>query len=106
VIVIKVDLPTSNREALLAPTSLTLAPAYPNPVASGSPATFEFALPSSGHVTLTLCNTLGQELRRIEKRMEPGRHTERISTTGLNPGVYYYTLTAEGKWETEMLVVR
>jgi hypothetical protein len=103
--IVQIDLPVSAPPPP-APASLALAPAYPNPVASGSAATVEFALPASGHVTLTLSNTLGQELRRIEKRLEPGTHSERISTTGLNPGVYYYTLTAGGKRNTEMLVVR
>ena len=88
------------------PSSFSLSPDYPNPVSAGDPAQVKYSLPTTGNVTLLLHDALGRELRRISKRVEPGEHAESLATAGLTPGVYYYSILANGQKKTAMLVVR
>lgn len=88
------------------PASFSLSPAYPNPVSAGVAAQVQYSLPTAGNITLLLHDALGRELRRISKRVEPGTHAESIPTAGLTPGVYYYSVLANGQKKTEMLIVR
>jgi hypothetical protein len=103
----RTELPvTTIEQTLTIPSSFSLSPAYPNPVSSGGTANIEYSLPAAVNVNLILCNTLGNEVLHITKLVNPGMHTERLSTAGLPPGVYYYTLSAGSNRETRMLIVR
>lgn len=65
---------------------------YPNPF---NPSTnIRFSLSESSVVSLTIYNTLGQEvLKSIEsKQMNPGTYSVRFDASGFSSGVYYYRL--------------
>ncbi len=81
---------------------------YPNPVASGEQATITFSLQRPSEVTLRMYNVLGKEVGTQSKdRLTPGDHTIPISTQGLLPGMYFYTLfTSSGEVVTGKVVVK
>ena len=79
---------------------------HPNPVHAGGAAQVRYGMPIAGNGIFTLHDALGRELRRDARHVEPGTHSKSISTAGLPPGVYYYSILADGQKKTEMLVVR
>ena len=88
------------------PESLSLAPAYPNPL-QGS-AQIQFELPTRMQATLRVYNTLGQQITVLAEGMhEAGSHTYVFSSEGLPSGVYFYRLEAGSQRTTQkVLVVR
>jgi len=86
-------------------TDYRLAQNYPNPF---NPITnIEIQIPVSGFVTLTIYNTLGQEVKRLAgKRLAPGVHRYQFDGTHLARGVYYYKLAlSTGFVQTKKLVL-
>jgi photosystem II stability/assembly factor-like uncharacterized protein len=66
---------------------------YPNPVTSGT--SFNFTIPDKRTVTVELFNHLGQKIMTIANSTYPvGTHQIIWESTGLIPGMYFYTLTA------------
>ena len=85
--------------------TLRLGAPAPNPVQSQ--ATVSFAVREEADATITLYNTLGQEVRTLY-RGTPGAgdgQTVDVSTTGLSSGVYFLRLRADGRTETRRLTV-
>lgn len=94
-----------NPEALsvnptVVPETLTLKQNYPNPF---NPTTsIEFGIPSSGHVTLTIYDVLGQEVNElVSSNLSAGNYT--FQWNGMNSqykavetGIYFARLSAEG----------
>jgi hypothetical protein len=78
-----------------APLSFSLEQNYPNPF---NPVTrIEFTLPYDSRVSLLVFNVLGQEISRFTKNeMKSGLHEFTFDGTGLNSGIYFYSLEAEG----------
>jgi len=74
---------------------------YPNPFNTAT--TFEVRLGNAGDVSLSIFNTLGQEVDRlIETSMEPGRHSVRWEADRYPTGIYFARLSvvprsAQGK---------
>ena len=86
------------------PSHVILEQTYPNPF---NPATtIQYALPQRLHVTLTVFNTLGQQVATLVDVMEePGEHRVRFDWSGLASGVYLYRLAAENNVVTKKLVI-
>jgi hypothetical protein len=79
---------------------------YPNPF---NPSTsIRYALPERSNVTLTVYNTLGQEVATlVQGEKEAGHHEAVLDASGLSSGVYFYRLTAGAFTETKrMLLLR
>lgn len=77
---------------------------YPNPAQSSS--TIEFSLASTYNVTLKLIDRNGATVATLLDAVLPhGRHSHRLSTTGLASGVYLCRLQAGPKVTTACIVV-
>ena len=83
-----------NREQAAVQT-MTLNSSYPNPVSAGVSATVEFTLERAAAVTLEVHDILGRRMREQSLGQLPlGEHSQTISTSGLQSGMYFYTLTS------------
>lgn len=73
------------------PDKIELSQNYPNPF--NPTTTIQYALPSSGHVTLSLFNMLGQKvLVLVDKEISAGNHALIFDALGLSSGIYIYQL--------------
>lgn len=67
---------------------------YPNPFNNNT--AISFTLSSSGNVTLTVCDELGQKVSvLVNGNITAGNHTYSFDSEGLTSGIYYYTLVTE-----------
>jgi len=73
------------------PTQYTLSQNYPNPF---NPTTqIDYSIPVSGHVSLKVFNTLGQEVATlVDGNQLTGNYTATFDGSGLSSGVYMYWL--------------
>jgi len=73
------------------PVEFELLQNYPNPF---NPATtIRYALPGSSHVTLTVFNTLGQQVAElVNGDVGAGYHDVQFNAANLASGVYFYTI--------------
>ena len=99
---------TAVKEA--APEAVALSPAAPNP-SRGDGASFRFALPRTGSVSLALYDVTGRRVRTIvDGILDSGMHVSRWngrddSGHALKPGIYLVHLRANGVQITQRLVV-
>jgi hypothetical protein len=79
---------------------------YPNPFNPST--TINYALPKPEHVTITVYNTLGQEIETlVDKYMPIGHHQVEFNGQNLPSGVYFYRLEAGDLIQTrKMLLVK
>jgi len=88
------------------PVEYKLSQNYPNPF---NPSTIiEFAMPTSGYVTLKVFNSLGQEVTElINKEMIAGNHSINFNASNLSSGIYFYRMSA-GKFvkTNKMLLIK
>ena len=90
------DLPVPVRHALLQN--------YPNPFNPST--TIRYGLPSREHVTLTVFNTLGQQVSTlVQGEQDPGYHEVRFDGANLPSGVYFYRMNASSYTETKKLLL-
>jgi len=85
------------------PLAPVLVQNYPNPF---NPATtIRYALPHRSHVTLTVYNTLGQQVAQlINSDIDAGYHEVQFNATNLASGVYFYRIQAGSYVETRKLL--
>ena len=85
------------------PVGFLLMQNYPNPFNPST--TIRYALPERSHVTLTVFNTLGQQVATLaEGEMEAGYHEVKFDASHLAGGVYLYRIQAGNSVQTRKLV--
>lgn len=78
---------------------------YPNPVRSQ--AEFRFTLSTQSHVTIDVYDAVGRRVKELTcGEYGPGTHTLNISQLHLQPGVYLYSLAADGKRAIQKMIVQ
>ena len=86
------------------PREFSLFQNYPNPF--NPTTTISFALPNRSHVTLTVFNTLGQQVSQlVNSDVEPGYHEIQFNATNLASGVYFFRVQAGSFVETKKLML-
>ncbi len=75
------------------PIEYSLEQNYPNPFNPST--TIKFSVPEATRVTLTVFNTLGEEIAvLVNQFMEAGTHQVNFNAVNLNSGMYFYRLEA------------
>ena len=84
-----------NVEVNTIPEELSLEQNYPNPF---NPTTrINFNLPTDSRVTLNVYDILGQKVSSlINTDLTAGKHNVNLDASGLNSGIYFYRIEAEG----------
>jgi hypothetical protein len=86
------------------PSSFMLSQNYPNPFNPNT--TIRYALPQRTHVSLSVFNTLGQEVATLVNEIEEaGNHEVRFDGSGLASGVYFYRMRAGEYVQTRKLLL-
>lgn len=91
--------------ALQMQKGLRLSTPAPNPVQSR--AAFTFAVKEATKTTITLYNTLGQQVRTVYQGTPPTEQTQtlRLDADGLASGAYFLRLRANGQTQTERVTI-
>jgi hypothetical protein len=86
---------TANGSSAATVTEYALHQNFPNPF---NPTTqIAFDLVESGHVTLTVFNSMGQEVAKlVNGTLGAGSHAVSFNATGLPSGIYFYRLNVNG----------
>jgi hypothetical protein len=86
------------------PTAFALGQNYPNPFNPST--TIRYGLPSRAHVTLTVFNTLGQQISVLQNgEQDAGFYQVQLDGDGLSSGVYFYRLKAGDFVETKRFLL-
>jgi hypothetical protein len=86
------------------PERVTLRPPFPNPAPTY--ATLQFGLSGATTVQISVYDLLGREVTAlIDDRFEAGRHTKRLPTSALAPGMYFVRLRTPNTTRTRKLTV-
>lgn len=104
-IMIKVNITGSNTTGVPASeAAFSVAQNYPNP--SSNFTLINFTLPSSGDVTFSVKNMLGQDVDAINLGTQSaGAHMIKVNTSKFTTGVYFYTVKFGEKEITKKMVV-
>jgi hypothetical protein len=95
--------PTTS-EAPIVPEDFALGASYPNPVRTQ--ATIRYALPEAAHVTLTVYDVMGREVKRlVQSAKAAGFHETQVDASTLPSGTYLYRLRAGPFTQTQRMVV-
>ena len=71
---------------------LSLLSCYPNPFKDE--ATIKYCLNKKSNVHLSICNTMGVEIRTLVNEMQvQGEYQVKIRKLDLSPGIYFYKLS-------------
>ena len=91
-------------EQPLASSTPSLSGNSPNPF---NPTTeISFTLPKATHVTLRIVNVMGQVVATlVDERMEAGSHRIQWNASGFASGIYFCTLEAGGRKDTQKMVL-
>jgi hypothetical protein len=89
---------------LYPPADFTLEQNFPNPFNPNT--TIRFSIPKATHVTLSIYNSLGEEIAKlVSQNLYAGIHTTEWDASGFASGVYYYRITADNFVETKKLLL-
>lgn len=102
---------TSINEDATLPNEFVLYQNYPNPF--NPTTTITYIIPNVGasrdlslHVTLIVYDALGNEIATlVNETKAPGTYTTDFNGNELASGIYYYTLTVNGKSETKKMLL-
>jgi hypothetical protein len=98
------DLQTGVEENVRHPVEGLLEQNYPNPFNPST--TIRYGLPNRADVTLSVFNTLGQQVALFENgQQEAGYHEVKFDGSGLASGVYFYRIQAGGFVQTRKLTI-
>jgi ligand-binding sensor domain-containing protein len=93
-----------DREVYQRAVGFELEQNYPNPF--NPTTTIRYGLPSRSHVTLSVYNTLGQQLGvLVNGDIDPGNHEVTFDGSNLPSGVYFYRLQAGSYIQTKKLLI-
>ena len=68
--------------------------------------TISFSIPRSAYTTLTIFNTIGQDIATlVTGNLNPGTYSKQWNANGVVSGVYYYRLQAGGFVQTRKLLL-
>ena len=77
---------------------------FPNPFSRNTEIAYE--LVNGSDVSFVVADLAGRQVMEVNKGMMPaGKHTFRLETTNLDPGVYFYTLKAGSFVQTKQMVI-
>ena len=77
---------------------------YPNPMSAT--AMIEFTLETSSNVEIAVYNAVGQQVRNVmDEFRTAGTHTVTFDRGELNHGLYFYSIKAGNKAETQKLMI-
>jgi photosystem II stability/assembly factor-like uncharacterized protein len=100
----RVDLLTDLAQKSTPPGEFRLLQNYPNPF--NPTTTIRYALPNRSRVTLSVFNTLGQQVATlVNDTHDAGYHEVRFDGTGLASGVYFYRFRAGEYVATKRLLL-
>jgi predicted GH43/DUF377 family glycosyl hydrolase len=86
------------------PDAFALEQNFPNPFNPST--TIRYDLPNRAHVTLSIYNTVGQQVATlVNESQEAGSHAMRLDGRDLASGVYFYRLQAGEYTQTKKLVL-
>jgi parallel beta-helix repeat protein len=86
------------------PVGFELSQNYPNPFNPST--TIDFQIQKSGHVTLTVYNLLGSEVKTlVNEEMKPGCYKSIFDGSSLASGVYLYRFQANGFVQSKKFVL-
>jgi hypothetical protein len=86
------------------PAMFSLHQNYPNPFNPST--TLRYALPQTAFVTLTVYNTLGQQVAQlVNEQQQAGYHDAVFNANELASGVYFYKLQAGDFVQTKKLLL-
>jgi len=77
---------------------------YPNPFNPST--TIKFHIPELSHVTLKIYNSIGEEVTvLLNDKLFSGNYSIKWNADGINSGVYFYQLSANGFIETKKMIL-
>jgi hypothetical protein len=77
------------------PMTYALMQNYPNPFNPNT--NIQFQIPKAGHVTISVCNSLGQQVATlVDENLNSGIHNVAFEAAAFPSGIYYYRIQAEG----------
>jgi hypothetical protein len=86
------------------PVQFALEQNFPNPFNPST--TIRYGLPARTHVTMTIYNTLGQQVvELVNGDIDAGNHDVRVDGSNLASGVYFYRLTAGEHVDSKKLIL-
>jgi hypothetical protein len=100
----KASAPTAVMAGGNEPSQFSLFQNYPNPFNPST--TITYSLPKLAFVTLSLYDLLGREVKTLTSETRPaGRHEVEWKAEGIQTGVYFYRLSADGYTQTKKLTL-
>jgi len=100
-----IDTQTGNHESPYANNGLQLMQNFPNPFKNST--RIGFQLEKSGHTILELYDVAGKKIRTLyNEYLNQGSHHINLTNTGLDAGMYYYTLYSGQVSVTKKLLIQ
>lgn len=86
------------------PHSFDLGQNYPNPFNPST--TFDFTVPTAGHVVLRVYDVLGRHVETaMDEVVQGGVYHVRYDASHLSGGTYFYTITFNGRSQTKRMIL-